>query len=308
VRISKGKIDLLKGQTVVTIGMFDGVHRGHMSLLGRVIKISEESNCESVAISFDPHPRVLLSGGDNRLKFLTSNDEKVTLMEKSGLDNILILDFTEELSRLSTCDFVKEILVTKLNMKHLVIGYDHHFGHRGSGSNLTISECAAKYGFGVTRIDALSEEGEKVSSTRIRRCLEEGYLEQANALLGYDYILDGIVVSGKKIGRGIGYPTANLKPVYDYKLIPQDGVYAVTVEFDGKLYKSMLYIGTRPTLETGGRRIIEANLFDFEGDLYGKQLSIVFKHRIRGDERFESKELLTEQIFRDKVEALRLLG
>lgn len=307
VKITKGNIGRVNYKTVVTIGMFDGVHLGHKSLLNRLVLKAKEEGGKSVAITFEPHPRILLSDGDTGLKFLTSFEEKVSLLAESGLDHLLVLRFDDEMSRMSTCDFVREILIDKLKLSHLVIGYDHHFGNRSSKTNLTIDECSAKYKFKVDRIEALSEDGALVSSTAIRSYLEEGNLDSANRLLGYDYILQGSVVSGKKIGRGMGFPTANIEPLYSFKLIPADGVYAVEVTTEGKVYKSMLYIGTRPTIETRGVRIIETNLFGFDGDLYGKEISISFKKRIRGDMKFETREQLREQIIKDKDTALRLL-
>lgn len=304
----KQNIKIEAGRAVVTIGMFDGVHRGHASLISRVVENAVSTGGESVAITFEPHPRILLSGGDLNLKFLTSLEEKSYLLEKAGLDHLLVLKFDDEMRRMSACDFVEKILVGMLGLKQLVVGFDHHFGYRGAGDNTTLSDCAGRFGFDVSRLDALVDEDLSVSSTRIREYLEAGELISANRLLGYEYILQGRVVEGQRIGRGMGYPTANIEPDYNYKLIPADGVYAVEVGAGNRVYKSMLYIGSRPTLEEGGKRVIEANLFDFEGDLYGKRLRIIFKHRIRGDIKFSSRELLRQQIARDKEETLQLLG
>lgn len=307
-RVSRGNIESDVGKAIVTIGMFDGVHRGHMSLINSVVSKARASGGESVAVTFDPHPRIVISGGDINLKFLTSMEEKIYLLEKTGLDHLLILPFNDELRKMGACDFVENILIRKVGLSYLVVGFDHHFGHKGGGDNTTLAACAEKLGFGITRVGALLDGHEAVSSTVIRECLQDGNLEKANSLLGYDYILHGRVVEGMKIGRSIGYPTANIEPCYDFKLVPADGVYAVETCIGDKRYKSMLYIGTRPTLENGGKRVIEVNMFGFDGDIYGANLSIIFRYHIREDIRFLSKELLREQIARDKEAAIRLLG
>lgn len=307
-KTSRQNIEIEKGQAFVTIGMFDGVHRGHMCLVNNVVKLAGDTGGISVAVTFEPHPRMLLSGGDINLRFLTSLHEKEYLLARAGLDHLLVLDFNDQLRMMSACDFVERILVDMLGMKHLIVGYDHHFGYGGNVNSTTLDDCAGRHGFDVSRVDALVDGDVSVSSTLIRQLLEEGELGRANSLLGYEYILQGRVVEGKKIGRKMGYPTANIEPDWQFKLIPADGVYAVEVTTGENLYKAMLYIGTRPTLETGGNRVIEANLFGFDGDLYGKDLTIFFKHRIRGDMKFSSSELLSKQIAKDKDETLQLLG
>lgn len=307
-KVSGGNIKIEKGIAVVTIGMFDGVHRGHMRLLENVISRATATGGESVAITFEPHPRIVLSGGDINLRFLTSLDEKSALLKRTGLDHLIVLPFTQEIRMMSACDFVEKVLVRSIGLKHLVIGFDHHFGYRGAGDSTTLAQCAERFGFGVNRFEAVEEDGIIISSTVIRQLLEEGRLERANSLLGYDYIMHGKVVQGRKIGRGMGYPTANIEPGYPHKLIPADGVYAVEASIDSNMYKAMLYIGTRPTIESDGERVVEANLFGFDGDLYGKEISVRFRYRIRGDIKFSSRELLRQQISKDKEETLRLLG
>lgn len=308
-KIHKGYSDFKAVKPVVTIGMFDGVHRGHKSLIERVLSVSKEINGEPCAISFEPHPRIVLSGGDKSLRFLTSLDEKIALLDRAGIDHLLLIPFTREFSRIKACDFVRDVLVEGIGSHNLVVGFDHQFGHKGGGSADTVGDCAEKYGFRMERIEPYIEDEAPVSSSTIRDLIIKGDLNKANSLLGYDYFLKGSVVEGMKIGRAMGYPTANLKPDYDYKLIPASGVYAVEVGLDDKLFNSMVYIGTRPTLaESDGKRTIEAHLLNYDGDLYGKSISLHFRHRLRGDIKFENKDLLKEQIDRDKKDTISLLN
>jgi len=307
-RIHWENIDLDFRRPVVTTGMFDGVHRGHMSLIKAVISKARSISGDSVLITFEPHPRIVLSKEGMELKFLTGLEEKRDLLEKAGVDHLVVMPFTHEVSKISACDFVKKILVDKVIIHHLIMGFDHHFGHKGLGSHETILECAAKYGFGVSRIEALTDKDVTISSTTIRNWLTTGMLKEANDLLGYDYFLKGKVVQGKKLGSKMGYPTANIRPVYPYKLIPSEGVYAVEVLIESLKYKGMLYIGSRPTLEGwGGEMTVEVNIFDLGDDLYGRDLTIIFKHRLRGDMKFDNTESLYRQIENDKEDTLRLL-
>ncbi|HUS86397.1 MAG TPA: bifunctional riboflavin kinase/FAD synthetase [Bacteroidales bacterium] len=308
-KIHRENIDIDFTRPVVTIGMFDGVHRGHMSLIKSVTSKARSISGDSVLITFEPHPRIVLSKEGLELKFLTSLDEKKDLLDKAGVDHLLVLPFTREMSKIPAGDFVKMILVDRVIIHHLIMGFDHHFGHKGLGSHETIQKWAAKYDFGVSRIEALTDKDVTISSTTIRNYLTTGMLKEANYLLGYDYFLKGKVVQGKRIGSKMGYPTANIRPVYPYKLIPSEGVYAVEVLIGSLKYKGMLYIGTRPTLEDwGGEMTVEVNIFDLEDDLYGRDLTIVFKHRLRGDIKFDNTELLYRQIEKDKEDTLHLLG
>lgn len=288
--------------------MFDGVHRGHRSLLSKVTEHAHRTGGVSVAITFDPHPRLVLSAGESQIRFLTSPQEKISLLEECGIDHLLIIPFTVEVSRMSACSFTEKYLVEMLGVDHLYMGYNHRFGHRGEGDELSLSECISSYGFGLTRIEAYMSEGEAVSSSLIRKYLEEGALERANHLLGYSYLLFGKVVEGNKIGRLLGYPTANIVSEYAYKLMPADGVYAVDTSVEGIDYPSMLYVGTRPTIEKEGKRSVEVNLIGFTGNLYGKEMKVKIRYRIRGDIRFETREELRDRITLDLKESLRLLG
>ncbi len=308
-KIYKGYSDFKAVKPVVTIGMFDGVHRGHISLINRTVEMARELKGEAVALTFEPHPRIILSGGDTSLRFLTSLDEKVSLLEKAGLDHLVIIPFTKKFSKLSACDFVKEVLLEGLGAHDLAVGFDHQFGHRGGGSATSVGECAARYGFRMERVGPYIENDIPVSSSSIRDLIQMGALAKANSLLGYDYFLKGKVIEGLQIGRAMGYPTANLKPDYEFKLIPERGVYAVEVEFENNFYQAMLYIGTRPTLpESDGKVSIEAHLFNYDGNLYDKSISIHFRHRLRGDIKFANRALLREQIDKDKKDTIRILN
>ena len=288
--------------------MFDGVHRGHQSLLNQVAGHARATGGVSVAITFDPHPRLVLSPGASDIRFLSSPGEKISLLEECGIDHLLIIPFNVEISRMSACSFTEKYLVEMLGADHLYMGYNHRFGHRGEGDDRSLSECVTSFGFGLTRIEAYRSEGEAVSSSLIRRYLEEGALERANHLLGYSYLLHGKVVEGDRIGRLLGYPTANIESEYTYKLIPADGVYAADTSVEGVIYPSMLYIGTRPTIDEAGVRSVEVNLIGFNGDLYRKEMKIMVRNRIRGDIRFETREALRDQIALDRDETLRLLS
>ena len=307
-KISYKELEITPERVIATIGMFDGVHRGHRSLLRHVTSHARRAGRESVAITFDPHPRLVLSSGKSEVKFLSSPGEKITLLEECGIDHLFIIPFNIEISRMSACSFTKKYLVEMLGVSHLYMGYNHRFGHRGEGVDPTLEECVSSFGFGLTRIEAYTSEGETVSSSLIKRYLNEGALERANHLLGYNYLLYGKVVEGAKIGRLLGYPTANIESEYSNKLIPADGVYAADTSVDGVDYPSMLYVGTRPTIEEDGKRSVEVNLIGFSGDLYGKEMKVKLRYRIRGDVRFETREELRDQITLDREETLRLLS
>ncbi|MCF8223276.1 MAG: riboflavin biosynthesis protein RibF [Bacteroidales bacterium] len=300
----------LKGnKPVVTVGMFDGVHRGHRVLIDHLREKANSIGGESVVITLEPHPGLVLSENQSSIRFLTSLEEKEKLLGRAGIDKLYVIPFSRSFSRLPACDFVKYYLVERLRIEHLILGFDHHFGYRGYGNKDTITECANKYGFGVDRMDALREGDEIISSSSIRNYLSSGRLHEANKLLGYRYTVSGSVVRGKRIGRLLGYPTANIVPGYKYKLIPADGVYAVKVSLDSKVYNAMLYIGPRPTIEKEkGERTIEVNIFEFNSDIYNKELRVEFHYMLRPDMRFSSRHDLIKQIEKDKAESLRLLG
>ena len=306
--IHDGYKDIKLISPVVTLGIFDGVHRGHQDLLGHLVSRAKEINGESVVITFDPHPRLVLDKNRNELSFLTTMDEKKTLLGNAGIDHVIIIRFTPEFSRMNACDFVKEVLVQKIGTSYLVVGYDHHFGKDGGGNFDTIKECAASFGFSVGQVQGFKTEEGAISSSIIRDALLKGKLDDANRLLGYNYSLRGSIVKGRRIGRMLGFPTANIKPDYQYKLIPGDGVYAVGVQIDRFWLKGMLSIGKNPTVSSAsGSRSIEVNIFDFEKDIYGKEIKVVFRSRLRDEIKFDSIEQLARQMELDREHATRLL-
>ncbi|TFH47719.1 MAG: bifunctional riboflavin kinase/FAD synthetase [Bacteroidia bacterium] len=295
---------------VITMGVFDGVHRGHRMLLGRVVELARQGEHDAVAVTFDPHPRIVLSGNPSHLRFLTDIDERTALMAATGIGHLVIIEFTPELSRMTASEFLSEVLCSHLGVSHLVTGFNHHFGKRHEGTSDTIMKCSQRMDFTVSREEAFLVEGKPVSSSWIRDLLTHGNVEKASELLGYGYSASGRVVSGKKIGRGLGFPTANIEVLFPHKLIPGDGVYAVEIETKefAESLPAMLNIGTNPTIRGGdGRRSVEAHLIDFEGDLYDKILTVRFCFRLRDELKYDSVEELAAQMKADRIRTLELL-
>lgn len=296
---------------VITMGVFDGVHLGHRMLLGRVTEEARATGSDAVAVTFDPHPRIVLTGDPGHLSFLTDIEERIELLRSTGIGHLVIIPFTEELSRLTASEFVESILCRHLRVRHLITGYNHHFGRRHEGDSNTIIECSARMDFRVTREEAYRVDNEPVSSSAIRKALGEGSVDTAAAMLGYDYFIRGRVVSGRRIGRNIGFPTANITPLFPYKLIPRTGVYAAEVHIDGDKDRhiSMLNIGLRPTISGGdGRSTIEVHLIDFSADLYDRVATVRFRHRLRDEMKFENVDALAAQLVRDRDLTISLLG
>jgi riboflavin kinase/FMN adenylyltransferase len=293
---------------VVTIGTFDGLHRGHRLVVNQLKQLAKNESGESVIFTFYPHPRVVTSPHETNLRLLTTKEEKIKLFEQFGVDHLVIYPFDKAFSELEYSEFVKTILHEQMNTHCLVVGYDHRFGKNREGGYEYLQKCAAKYNFKVIRTEALSIEADKISSTKIRAALENGNIAKANSYLGYNFTLHGTVVNGKKLGRKLGFPTANIEASDKYKIIPGFGVYAVYVEVEGKQYKGMLNIGMRPTFnKNADNRSIEVNIFDFEKDIYGKQITLEFIDKIRSEQKFAGIEALIEQLKVDKQSALELL-
>lgn len=291
---------------VVTLGIFDGVHRGHRMLLDHLIERAGETGGESVVITFFPHPRLVLEKDNHNLTFLTTPDEKKILLAKAGIDHLIVIDFSREFSRTDACDFLRDVLVGSIGAKHLIVGYDHHFGRRGAGDFDTILQCTGLPDFRVEKVPPLMTEAGAVSSTLIRDALLKGRLDYANSLLGYNYSVTGPIVEGKKIGRSIGFPTANIRPE-SHKLIPANGVYAVDVKTGNGTYPGMLSIGTNPTVSREkGLRTIEVHILNFDSDIYGETITVVFRKRLRDEVRFKSIDQLAAQMERDKADTLEL--
>jgi len=305
--IHDGYENLNLNSPVTTLGIFDGVHRGHMALIECLISRAKEEKCESVVITFSPHPRIVLEQNSSDLTFLTTMEEKMELLEKAGIDHLVVIKFNIEFSKIGACDFIKDILVKKIGTRHLIIGHNHHFGRRGEGDFNTINQCSESLGFIVEQVQGFSTDEGTISSSLIRDALLTGRLDEANKWLGYSYSLSGSVIEGRKIGRSIGFPTANIKPDSPNKLIPCNGVYAVEVKVDGTFYPGMLNIGSNPTVNPDRNfRSIEVHILNFEKDIYGRSISVKFMKRLRDEKKFDDLDQLTKQMSLDKQNTLRL--
>lgn len=294
-------------KAIVTTGTFDGVHYGHQKIISRLQELAKQHKGESVIITFFPHPRLVLFPEDNDLKLINTLDEKIELLEKSGVDHLIIIPFTKEFSRLSSLEFIQQILVDKIGTKKLVIGYDHHFGKNREGSFEHLKHYSSEYGFEVEEIPEQDINDVAVSSTKIRNAILEGKVSVANKYLGYKFNLRGIVKKGDQIGRTLGFPTANISLAETYKIIPADGIYAVNVYLNEQKLQGMLYIGDRPTVK-GKSKVIEVNIFDFSSDVYDQELKVEFLNYIRGDKHFKSLEELKIALAKDEVDVRRILN
>jgi riboflavin kinase / FMN adenylyltransferase len=306
-KIYHGLEDFVKlNYAVVTSGTFDGVHVGHQKILRRLQEIAQSCSGETVVITFWPHPRLVLHPEDTSLKLLNTFEEKAEYLRELGINHLIRIPFTKEFSQLSGEDFIHSILVDTIGTKKLVIGYDHHFGKNREGSFEQLKANAPRYGFEVEEIPKQEVDHLGVSSTLIRKALEEGDVEIATPLLGKPYSITGRVVPGDKLGRILGFPTANVEIDTKFKLIPSDGIYAVTVKHEHAPYKGMMYIGNRPTIN-GSKRNIEVNIFDFNKEIYGESITIYFHKLLRSDTRFQNLEQLKEQLAQDKIAAMEYL-
>lgn len=294
-------------KAIVTTGTFDGVHYGHQKIISRLQELAKQHKGESVIITFFPHPRLVLFPEDNDLKLINTLDEKIELLEKSGVDHLIIIPFTKEFSRLSSLEFIQQILVDKIGTKKLVIGYDHHFGKNREGSFEHLKHYSSEYGFEVEEIPEQDINDVAVSSTKIRNAILEGKVSVANKYLGYNFNLRGIVKKGDQIGRTLGFPTANISLAETYKIIPADGIYAVNVYLNEQKLQGMLYIGDRPTVK-GKSKVIEVNIFDFSSDVYDQELKVEFLQYIRGDKHFKSLDELKIALAKDEVDVRRILN
>ncbi|GAA0192281.1 bifunctional riboflavin kinase/FAD synthetase [Fulvivirga kasyanovii] len=292
---------------VVTSGTFDGVHVGHQKILSRLKEIARKSNGETVLITFWPHPRFVLYPEQTDLKLLNTFEEKADLLREQGIDHLLRIPFTKEFSKLTSKEFIRNILINTIGTKKLVIGYDHRFGKNREGSFEHLKENASIYGFDVEEISRQDIDNVGVSSTKIRTALMEGDVTTGTELLGRPYSIRGRVVKGEKIGRILGFPTANLEVDSQHKLIPADGSYAVKVHHRNQELQGMLNIGFRPTVN-GKTKTIEAHIFNFNEDIYGETISINFIRRIRDEIKFTDVEELKKQLASDKSLAIKILN
>lgn len=303
-------LDTFKGvkNSAVTIGTFDGVHLGHQKIIQQLKEGAESIKGESVIFTFYPHPRMVLNPEDDTLKLLSTEEEKRELLEKLGVDHLIIHPFNKEFSRITYTEYVRDILVNKLKVKKLIIGYNHHFGRNREGSFKELKKLAPTYGFELEKIPAQDINKIEISSTKIRKALDSGDIKTANKFLGYDYSLSGRVVKGKGLGKGLGYPTANVQTENKYKLVPANGIYAVIVRYAEKQYNGMMNIGVNPTISANRTKTIEVNIFDFEKDIYGENIRIFFSQRLRDEKKFSSIEELKKAIDGDKEKTLKILG
>lgn len=292
-------------QSVVTIGTFDGVHIGHKAILKRLVETAKKENLDSVVLTFFPHPRMVLQQNVD-IKLINTIEERTELLENTGLDHLVIHPFTHAFSRLTALEYVRDILVNSLKAKKIIIGYDHRFGRNRNADIEDLKEFGKTYNFEVEEISAKEIDDVAVSSTKIRKALNEGDIETANSYLAYEFMISGEVVKGKAIGRTINYPTANLKLKEKYKLIPKNGVYIVQSIIDGETIFGITSIGTNPTVG-GTEKTIETHFLNFNKDLYGKEITIEFLKYIRDEETFDSVEILKQEIEKDETFAKQFL-
>jgi len=285
--------------TILTIGTFDGVHLGHQKVLERLTNSAKENNLESTVLTFFPHPRTILNP-NKPLKLINSVKERTELLNRSKVDNLIIHPFDKNFSELDPEKYVVEILVKKLKAKIILIGYDHKFGKNRTADITDLKIYGKKYGFKVIEIKAEEISNIAISSTKIRKAISEGNISTAKKYLGYDFSLSGKIVHGKSIGRTLGFPTANIEVKEEYKLLPKNGVYLIQSVINHNKYFGMMNIGIKPTIKESSKTI-EVNFFDFEGDLYHKNIEVNIKKFIRDEIKFDSLELLKSQILKDKI-------
>ncbi|MFA6335865.1 MAG: bifunctional riboflavin kinase/FAD synthetase [Bacteroidales bacterium] len=291
---------------VGSTGFFDGVHKGHLSVINSVCSIAKEQGCKSAVFTFWPHPRAVLQQDAAKFRLLTSLEEKKALLHNYGIDEVIVLPFDKEFANQTTREFFKKYLVERCGVTTLVVGYDHRIGCDLNQSQEEMFEIAREMGIDPVRISEVSggNNGIVISSTKIREYLLQGDIEEANSLLGYRYGLEGVVVEGLRIGRTLGFPTANIRLYEPLKLVPGNGVYSVWVEYHNRIYRGITNIGTRPTIAQGNERSIETHLLDFDEDIYGLSIKIEFVCKMRDEKRFESLEDLKTQLRKDRTNSL----
>lgn len=294
--------------TVVTVGTFDGVHAGHRALINAVVQKAKTRNARSVVVTFDPHPREIINPGKEGIKLLTTLKERCEILEDLGVDILLVIPFDRDFSLLTSEEFVRDIIHKKVGVSEFVIGYDHHFGRDREGTIETIRNLGEELGFPAHVVSKQEMGDVTISSSVIRRTLaDKGDVKQAAEYLNRNYLLNGIVIHGDERGRTIGYPTANLKPEHENKVIPKNGVYAVKVRVSGEWFGGMMNIGVRPTFGED-ERTLEVNIFDFDKEIYGDTIQIRFIDRIRDEKKFKGVEGLKKQLAKDKKKSLEILS
>jgi riboflavin kinase / FMN adenylyltransferase len=274
-------------KVVLTLGTFDGVHIGHQSIVRQLNKNAQKIGGESVLLTFYPHPRYVIFPDDQKLKLLTTIEERSQMLENYGLDHLIIQEFTPEFSRIKSVNFVRDVLVNKLKVNKLIIGYDHHFGRNREGNFQELANLSDLYGYEIQKIEPQRHQDVSVSSSKIRKLILEDEIKTASDYLGHLFCLKGKIVKGKQIGRSIGYPTANILIDNKWKLLPTDGSYAVWAEVDGQKYKAMMNIGFNPTFPPD-KRTVEVHILDFNEDIYGKEMRVSVVQKLRNEKKFNS--------------------
>lgn len=293
-------------KTILTLGTFDGVHIGHKKILDRITQHTENGKYESLVLTFFPHPRMVLQE-KSEIRLLNTIGEKIKLLEATGIENLVVHPFNESFSRLTADEFVRTILVEKFQIQKIIIGHDHRFGRNRTANIDDLIAFGIEYGFEVEQISAEEIQDVSVSSTKIRKALNEGNMALANEYLGYSYFLNGTVAKGKQLGRTIGFPTANIHIEEDYKLIPKIGVYVVKAIVNEETVFGMMNIGFNPTVN-GEKQTIEVHLFDFDKDIYDQNIEVSLLHYIREEQKFSSLDALKAQIAQDKIDSLAFIG
>lgn len=299
----------LFNKAVITTGAFDGVHKGHQQIISKMKAIADSINGETVIISFHPHPRKVISSVPGEIKQLTHIDERIALLDKAGIDHLVVVPFDHRFSNMTAEEYVKDFIVGNFKPAHIIVGYDHRFGSGRKGNFELLEALGKEFHFTVDEINEQLVNGEIVSSTLIRNCITEKQIEQANILLGYPYSFEGYVVRGNQLGRTIGFPTANLHINDEEKLIPSNGVYAVKVKgkcTNGILLNGMMNIGVRPTVD-GHKKVIEVNIFDFDQDIYDQNITVQVYEFIRGEQKFDGLDALKNQLAEDKKHTSTIL-
>jgi riboflavin kinase/FMN adenylyltransferase len=286
--------------SVVTIGTFDGVHVGHQKIINRLVHIAETNKLQALVLTFFPHPRMVVQK-DSSIKLINTIDEKAAQLQQLGVDHLVLKEFTKTFSRLSALEYVRDVLVNKLKVKHIIVGYDHHFGRNRTATIEDLIEFGKFYGFEVTQIDAQEVGDVAVSSTKIRVALREGNMRVANDFLGYNFMLTGTVVKGKGLGANLSFPTANIFIEEPYKLIPKQGVYLVQSKIENQLVYGMMNIGKNPTVSQDNKTHIEVHFFNLDANLYSKTLKIELLEHLRSEIKFPNIEALKVQLEKDKA-------
>jgi len=291
---------------VITIGTFDGVHCGHQQIINTLKEAAVNAGGESIIITFHPHPRKIVASAVTGIRLINTLTERIELIEQTGIDHLVVVPFTEYFANQTAEEYISDFLVDKFHPHTIIIGYDHRFGKERSGDYKLMEDKAAVYNYQLMEIPVHLLDTIKVSSSNIREAILHSHIEDANKLLGYDFFFEGEVVHGDKIGRTLGYPTANLKSTDEEKIVLGDGIYAVYVAVDGTRYKAMMSIGFRPTVN-GKKRVVEVNLFDFEKEIYGKVIRVYVVKYLRSEVKFDGLEALKVQLHKDKLDSLAVL-